>query len=344
MKYINAFETYNEYVQYKNSNDFVVPNISFVENNRQIYRTPYVQYNVGDIIYFDTKKETLVSFPKSNIVGKNLSIVGWIPVGVVVIPNGLLPDKKARIVSMNWVDNNGNKSDKIIKSYYHTGSSNAQNLEYFEVLPGTYNRNIDDIFSTQPNDFCSLPSDMYYEINGSTASIIDNESYYNVNSGFHIQSPYYNGNLNPNYLKETINNSDLKNAMNHLNGLGNTEKMFEKQENYQIAKACYNYKAHTNDSLQWYLPSIGELSFLLARIKTIDASIVTPSGQTDDDKLCVTDGFDICSSTLINNGGVYYISTSNNNPGGGNSVGHNFNITSYVIGGEYNFRPFAMLP
>lgn len=343
MKYINVFETYNEYVQYKNSNDFVVPNISFVENNRELYRTPYVQYNVGDIIYFNTEKETFVSMKLDPIL-QGINFVGLIPVGVVVIPNGLLPDKKARIVSMNWVDNNGNKSNNIIKSFYHTGSSNAQNLEYFEVLPGTYNRNIDDIFPIQPTNFCSLPSDMYNEINGKTTSMIDIESSYNVNSGFYIQSPYYNGNLNPNYLRETINNSDLKNAMNHLNGLGNTEKMFEKQENYQIAKACYNYKAHTNDSLQWYLPSIGELSFLLARIKTIDASIIIPSGQTDDDKLGVTDGFDICSSTLLKNGGVCYISTSNKNPGGGDIVENNFNITSYVTGGEYNFRPFAMLP
>jgi hypothetical protein len=343
MKYINVFETYNEYVQHKNSNDFVVPNISFVENNRQLYRTPYVQYNVGDIIYFDTEKETFVSLTPIFPGGHNFAIKGWIPVGVVVIPNGLLPDKKARIVSMNWVDNNGNKSDRINKYFYHTGSSNVQNLEYFEVLPGTYNRNIDDIFPVQPINFCSLPSDKYNEINGKTTSTIDNESSYNVNSAFYIQSPYYNGNLNPNYLRETINNDGLKNAMNHLNGLGNTEKMFEKKDNYQIAKACYNYKAHTNDSLQWYLPSIGELSFLLARIKTIDASIIVPSGQTDDDKIDVTDGFDICSSTLLKNGGVCYISTSNKNPGGGDSVENNFNITSYITG-EYNFRPFAMLP
>jgi hypothetical protein len=40
MKYLRKFETKAEYIAYKNSEDFIKPNVTYVASNRKVFFTP----------------------------------------------------------------------------------------------------------------------------------------------------------------------------------------------------------------------------------------------------------------------------------------------------------------
>lgn len=84
-----------------------------------------------------------------------------------------------------------------------------------------------------------------------------------------VPSPYFDGKLHPAYTKVT----DYGNALSDFNGLSNTQVLVNAGSEYEAANACWNYKDAANSNLQWYLPALGELCFLMARLGAIDKSL-----------------------------------------------------------------------
>lgn len=213
--------------------------------------------SVGDIAYWDgsSVKTTPLSSWNSSL---------GTPVGVVMIGEGFAPDGKARIISLNSMTYNGSKN---IRWDSEGGESIDSPVPNTKDVPTTTNKNT----TISINNYGYLPSDNS-SFTGELSFIDSKARYYG--STPYIPSPYLEGAPNLSYYQK-INDS---NGLNDFDGLTNTQLLVNAGEKYRAAHACWNYKDQANSNLQWYLPSIGELGYLIARFKLINESIQTVGG------------------------------------------------------------------
>ena len=190
MRYLKVFEKENNYTEYKNSSEWITPNISLIRETGSSKCKPYIPPPaiVGDVAYWDGFSVKTISKDKWN---RTLGT----PIGVVVIPEGMLPDGKARIVSLMPVDSNGNQSSSHI-SIEWGGRDTDTSLTNFTKVPTT-----DNAGSTSSGSygFGFLPSDSF---TGAT-SFVDPKAKYYGNSNL-IPSPYLGDIPNPEYSKEIL--------------------------------------------------------------------------------------------------------------------------------------------
>ena len=185
-----------------------------------------------------------------------------------MIPENFLPDGKARIISLN-----------ILGEFaWDTTGDSDNNLVYpalsFRYVPTTDNMGSTTYGKYSGNGtFAALPSDASYW-NGEQSYVDPLSKYYTKCS--YIPSPYLGDEFNPVYAVEL----EGGNALSDFNGLSNTELLVNEGEQYEAAHACWNYKDATNgaDGLQWYLPAMGELGFLMSRFQLINQSIQAVGG------------------------------------------------------------------
>jgi hypothetical protein len=124
-----------------------------------------------------------------------------------------------------------------------------------------------------------LPSDSF----AGDLSYVDPESRYYEGTTSFIPSPYLNCELNPEYVSEKAETSfSSYNAMSSCSGYDNTKGLVNTSEYFYAANECWNYSdGHSN--LQYYLPAIGELGFLLARINVINSTLAFLGADTISD-------------------------------------------------------------
>ena len=216
----------------------------------------------GDIAYW------------SNGSIKTTSLSSWssslgTPVGVVVIPSGFAPDGKVRIVGLKPADSNGNPSNSNVGMTWGSTSVDTS-LTNYDRVPTTDNAGST---STGSNSQGYLPSDKF---NG-PQSYVDPEAKYSQTSN-RIPSPYLGDEPNPEYYKEI---SGYNNALSDFNGLSNTQTLVGLGADYEAANAAWKYKDGVSN-LQWYLPGMGELGYLMPRFKLINASLIAVGGVTVD--------------------------------------------------------------
>lgn len=93
--------------------------------------------------------------------------------------------------------------------------------------------------------------------------------YWNSKGPF-IPSPYLNdGSFNSAYAVEM----EGGNFLSDFNGFSNTQSLVNEGDQYHAAHACWNYKDSANSNLQWYLPAMGELGFLMPRFEVINNTL-----------------------------------------------------------------------
>lgn len=274
LKHLKKFDTDNLYQDFKSGEDFIRPNVSlivdinYVDYNQNI---PPSLFKLCDVVYFNGTSICSISNDKFN------SSLGT-PIGVVVIPKGVLPDGKARIVSLKPVDSDGNESNTYFGNKWGVYGVDTE-LTNYQVAPytGPDNSSIAGFQTT-----ATFPSDYFTGI----------QSYSDPKSKYHesftnklAPSPYLNDDstLNPLYNANfsdyvTNTNGDI-NVLTDFNGLHNTQILVNLGEEYIAANAAWKYKDGVS-GLQWYLPSGGELGFLMARLKQIDNVISSLGGLT----------------------------------------------------------------
>lgn len=217
---------------------------------------------VGDIAYWDGKSVKTISKDKWNIS------LGT-PIGVVVIPEGFLPDGMARIIALYYSDENGNMSDVAVDMRQVGFDSSLDGLKEYKYCPNTDNN---DSLSLGIDYIGRLPSDAY----DGEKSFVDMEANYPVETYITmIPSPYLGESLNPEYCKQL----DGGNALSDFDGMGNTTLYVNSLPSHTVSIAAYNYSDGVSN-VQWYLPSMGELGILVARLSQIDNSISAAGGVT----------------------------------------------------------------
>lgn len=247
---------------------------------------------------------------------KTTSIDNWsaslgTPIGVVVIPSNFLPDGKARILSLKAVDSNGNATTSHSSLKWSSTSIDTTLTNYTKV-PITNNTGS---VSSSSNSSGYLPSDNFA---GDTSFVDGSAKYSNTNTN-KIPSPYNGNKFNTDYSKDI---SGYNNALSDFNGLSNTQVLVGLGSNYKAANAAWGYNDGVSNT-QWYLPSAGELGFMVARFKTINNTISQLGGVA-------VPSYAFWSSTEYSSNGVYYMGTL---------YGNVYSLKDY----NAYVRPFALL-
>ena len=226
MKYLKLFQNENEYLSYKDSSDYITPNVSVIFENRSVrYQKKIKQLaKVGDIAYWDGS--SVKTTPLSN-----WSTSLGTPVGVVLIGSGFAPDGRARIISLTNMSYNG---DEYIYWDSEGGMDTDSPAPNFDGVPTTDNAGSTTIGYS---GYGYLPSDSN-SFNGDVSYVDKKTKYYYDDNDSYIPSPYLGDAPNPAYYQAI----EGGNALSDFNGLSNTKALVDAGDNYHAAHACWNYK------------------------------------------------------------------------------------------------------
>ena len=307
MKYLKVLENEAAHQAFKSGSEYVEPHICYLKDSGGIRWKAYTPPPAlaGDVAYWDGSKVKTTPYAKWN------TSLGT-PVGVVVVPEGFVPDGKPRIVSLLYVDASGNTSTSY-KSMVWGVKGTDTSLTNFDSVPTTDNNGST---STGSNNYGYLPSDKF---TGAT-SFVDPKAKYNGTSDL-IPSPYLGDVPNPEYNKEI---SGYNNALSDFNGLSNTETLVGLGEDYVAANACWKYNDGVSN-LKWYLPAMGEFGYLMPRFNEIN-SVITALGG-----VAVYGSYGFWSSSEYSSNYAYRLHTS---PG---------SVTNGSKSQDYYVRPFSIL-
>ena len=256
-KFITKFDTVNAYNEAAPS--FDLPHVSLTKDNNILHYHPISSLTVGTYLYNDGTTGTTAN---SNVVG------------VCVIPDGLLPDRKARFMSVKAITEDSEESIVWSNDYSRTVLSK----QYTEVPcvglnedeePGVITNQVE-----HSSDSGYMPSDSE---NGNFTALTN--PYDSVTKfacdyyDHHIPSPFMNnGAFNENYSTLfTTGGTAINNALSDFDGFGNTQILI-KDDEVVAAKQCANFNPGYGNG-KWYLPAVGELGFIMPRFKEINSKL-----------------------------------------------------------------------
>ena len=302
MKYIRNFENESDYESFKNGSGWVNPNICDVNGTikTQPYEPPTLK-SVGDIAYLDGNViKTVKRSEWNNSLGT--------PFGIVAIPEDFLPDGKARIISLDWANENGGHSDIPVpmrwSELYYADEQLTDTLWLPVISPLSSDS---DIQILHPYVIGYLPSDSFSGAlsNDNVSRYIFTEEFFKET--FYIQSPYKdkdNDKLNNFYYQtfyssfsESVPGNNIKflNALGDFDGMKNTTRVLSVTQTHTTVNACNNYSDNVAN-LKWYLPSIGELGVFFARMNEINETLILLGKQIIDNN---TENIYMASSTIL---------------------------------------------
>ena len=273
MKYLRLFKTDADYQSFirGDGTDYIEPHIALLRGSKTCHYKKYIPpppppISVGDVAYWDGS-----SVKTTPLSSWNTSL--GTPVGVVMIGEGFAPDGRARIISLTNMTYNG---DEYIMWDSEGGISPDSRVPNFEWVPTTDNAGSTTSgvagYGVLPSDSDSFNGDVSY-VDGKTKYYATSDELMEWEEGI-IPSPYLGDVPNPAYYQAI----EGGNALSDFNGLSNTKALVDDGDNYHAAHACWNYKDAANSNLQWYLPAMGELGYLMPRFKQINESIQAVGG------------------------------------------------------------------
>lgn len=220
-------------------------------------------------------------------------------IGVVVIPSNFLPDGKARMVALNQEN-----EDKFWGTYKVDTS-----LPNYKSVPVCNNNGASVEFE---EGYGYLPSDLFFNNTDSNESCVTDSVVMYRSSEMYIPSPYKeteNGLiLNQDFIKTLPNG----NALSDFNGKENTSVLVGLGSDFEAAIHAKNYSDGVSNT-EWYLPAMGELGVMMARLGTINDTISTLGGVTLPTNDCVY------SSTECDLSYAHGIDTYGGSVGGGDT-------------------------
>lgn len=278
LKRMESLDEYNLFTE--GGDDYIEPHVVYIPSSNLVKYKRIRKVTVGDIVYFNgTKIKTI----EPNLYNVNLGY----PLGVIAIPPDMLPDGKARYCTIYC--------GQVSQWGPSDVDTPLQNHEWFPV----FNEYYPDGIGLSGGAY--LPSDYY---NG-TRSADDPKAFYNEYPYGEFgpcicPSPYLGDDytLNPKYITENFSN-----VFTDLDGLSNTRTLIGLGNEYQAAhlansasndsdwmkgdidylngKGLINYNSDLLN-IETYLPSVGELGFVVARYKRIKQSMEIIAKEIND--------------------------------------------------------------
>ena len=264
-KFITKFDTVNAYNEAAPS--FVLPHVSLTKDNNILHYHPISSLAVGTYLYNDGTTGTTAN---SNVVG------------VCVIPDGLLPDRKARFMSVLAITTESTAGST--SENYFSWSNNRKTVlsKQYTELPcvGLNEDNGTGVITNQVEHSyykSFMPSDSensYFTALTALTNPYDSVTKFAFNdSDHHIPSPFMNnGAFNENYSTLfTTDGTAFDNALSDFDGFRNTQILI-KDADVVAAKHCAIFNPGYGNG-KWYLPAVGELGFIMPRFEVINSKL-----------------------------------------------------------------------
>ena len=340
-------ETGKERLWTKNSNNEIVP-IHRILNGEEIVVQPSLptkpveEATYADLVLWDGTKKIVVSgddystdtFPTS----------AYTPIGVVVIPASHnvhgdgIPTMMSLVAMRCDTPESGGTSDQYMYwGEYGTDISTLPNLNQAPYV-GTGTTIGNTIIGTTGVTY--LPSDRFTTVDN---PYDEGTGYYSGGTSYsQSPSPYVTGGgRNPLYY-QTTSPSSTANCLADFDGRGNTDKILtqrgskdysswkptsNEEADYPAASCCDMFRTVGTNQGDWYLPSMGELGYVMARFNAINNSInKLPS---DVNKLVVTsNGF--WSSSESSSAYARYLTTRYGNVHNNYSKSNSFCVRAFA--------------
>ena len=252
-KFITKFDTTAELASFSATTDFGKPHVSLTKDDMTVHYHPLVVAKLYDYLYEDG------SFGKKDATKT--------AIGVCVIPGGVLPDGKSRFMSLKGMTltspNEGGSDTNIYWGGYRSDITSLTNFQ--TVVTG-------DTTAEGTNSYGFVPKNGSYSFTPHIPSPIDHFSAYSSEG-----------------------------ATSDLDGKANTEKIlavdnaastaWQTAESitsdgivHPAAQCCWRFNPGSTNQGDWYLPSIGELAFIMPKLNDLQAAISDVSGvQLGDD-------------------------------------------------------------
>ena len=279
-KYLNLFSTLSEQQKVYSAHTYDMSYVDYtIENNTVHYAQPFFHSvgKVGDFYY------------ENGLYSTDVDLTQGTPIGIMVIEKDFIPTSpKGRVMSLL----------EMSYSSPNSGSTSYQGIVWGNSGVNTTLPNLTSVvhggtgttaLSTAQGvkDYAFLPSDKFttLQYSGDPSTY-----YYYNNSDGHAISPYLtdsDGNVtfNTEYIR-TTSPSNSTNCLADLDGYSNTEVLTNdtytsSQSDWKTASAITNNsdagyspaacccKRFEVGGLDWYLPSMGELGFIMPRFNVI---------------------------------------------------------------------------
>ena len=248
-KYLKKFENHSDYETYINGQDAILPNVSLCEDQNDVHYNPLVA-KLYDYLYEDG------SFGKKDATKT--------AIGVCVVPGGVLPDGKARFMSlkgMTLTSPNEGGSDTYI--YWGGYGSDIPSLTNFQtVVTG-------DTTAEGTNSYGFVPKNGSYS---STPHIPSPINYFSAYSSEGATSDL-DGKANTEKILAVDNAASTawQTAASITNVSGSTTT-------HPAAQCCWRFNPGSTNQGDWYLPSIGELAFIMPNFNDLRTAISDVGG------------------------------------------------------------------
>ena len=242
-------------------------------------------------------------------------------IGVCVIPSNFVPDGKARFMSLVNMSSSSTSGTTSQSSYLQWCTTYEQlNLGHqYDRVPFDSNHNgILDLKQNRPWGRIPLGrTDGSFTIFNRQDPVT---RYYDANDEWSgIPSPYgVDGKLDPGYV---CNTGDLRgrNCLTDMSGWKNTINLVNGTYTTPAASACSSFAPGYQNG-NWYLPAMGELGFVGARISAINSKITEAiNGGATGVALSLSNFY--WSSSEYSTGSAWTLGTGGGDVGYGNESG-----------------------
>ena len=268
-KHLLKFENENDYRTAKRNN-LIVPNISIIKESGEIHVNGTTaskgEAEAGDIIAYDTDMN--MHFIKPEAFDTEMAST-YTPVSIVVIPSSHTEDGSVVGMSLSAMSLTtpvtGSENNEAIS----WGRSVSTLTGYDCVVTISVNNVEGSIPSITASEISHFPSDKFFDIEGSVDNIVDTYTKWFGDVEFHSPSAY-NKNLSKNrtYSTDALVTNCLQDAD------GSVNKPSEITTNNAAIYCCHNYSCSPyKNAASWYLPSIGELGYLMLRYARIQFAL-----------------------------------------------------------------------
>lgn len=288
----------------------------------------------GDYYFYSVTLDSIIPVKKEEWSIGLYPATEYMPIGVVAIPpsHNIYGNNKGAIVSIKSMDysspNEGSSTNRpMYIGQYRVNSG----LTQYTGFP-TINNDSSGTITGFDTGHITLLACQYMDSSSTKESCLhDTNSFYSYSPGFYLgPSPYLtSGMRNPKYY-QTTSPSQSTNYLSDYSGYENTQRLIElatSQSEWQssstitnnmssgyspAACCCYKFRTAGTQGGEWYLPSMGELGYIIARAQVINDSIQTMvtnyanKGMNDEVGVTMSTSYALWSSTAKTSG---YVST-----------------------------------
>ena len=260
-----------------------------------------------NVLFFNDDTESIVTVSPSDWSYDNYPSYKYTPIGIVVIPanHNVYGDGTRGIMSVKTMSTSNPEHGigAFLSIRFGGINDDIDELKNLTKVPYVGNckdpgdRNSTIVGEVSTTEYSYLPSDNYERYSRTRQCPHDLDVYYceDISRFNAIPSPYLtNDSRNPAYYQTTSPSSTL-NCLADFNGKQNTQiicnlataqpdwrtassiRNYGTSGYYPAACCCYRFRTKGTNSGDWYIPTMGELGYVVVKYKSISDTLITLS-------------------------------------------------------------------